>query len=107
MMATWQQMKQLGLELVSSHNTAWTVRTIYRLREFCAARKAAGSPEFRFEEFVEALKVEKWECPTSSNVYGSLPRIAIKAGMIEFTDRYENAKSSRTRCHPVKIWRAL
>lgn len=87
--------------------TDWSARTIASLKEFCLERKASGRIDFRFEEFVHVLKSSGCDQPPSPNAYGALPRIACSNGLIEFTGKYEAAQSPKTRCHPVKVWRAL
>lgn len=103
-----KDLKEEGQQLaLFNAGTGWSERTIDRLKAFCLERKASGLLHFRFEEFVQVLKSSGCDQPPSPNAYGALPRIACRNGLIEFTGQYENAKSPKTRCHPVKIWRAL
>jgi len=103
-----QSLKESGQQLaLFNAGTDWADMAIDQLKDFCKVRKAMRVPSFRFEEFVQVLKESGWDQPPSPNAYGALPRIACKNGLIQFTGQYENAKSPKTRCHPVKIWRAL
>lgn len=102
-----RRLKESGMQLaLLNAGPAWLESTMQRFKAFCQARIAAGQPEFKLEDFRESLILEGAALPHSPNVYGALPRAACKQGLIEFTERYENARSPKTRCHPVKIWRA-
>lgn len=103
-----QALKEAGQQLALFHaGSDWAETTIERLKAFCLERKLAGRLNFRFEEFVQVLKSSGCDQPPSPNAYGALPRIACRDGLIQFTGQYENARSPKTRSHPVKIWRAL
>ena len=97
--------KEAGQQLALFHAGDWAETTIERLKAFCLERKASGRIDFRFEEFVQVLKSSGCDQPPSPNAYGALPRIACRNGLIAFTGQYENARSPKTRSHPVKIWR--
>jgi hypothetical protein len=105
---TGESLKTAGMQTALDHaGEKWTASTLDKLRAFCKARKDMGAPAFRFEEFVSVAKDRGWPMPPSSNAFGALPRLAVRAGLIRFTGQYENAKSPKTRCHPVKIWMAV
>jgi hypothetical protein len=72
------------------------------------------------EDFVKFLRergesaIEDWRAvmvergiplPPSSKVFGCIARTAALRDLIEWTGRYENAKSVLTRAHPVKYWK--
>lgn len=103
-----KELKTAGQQIaLFNAGSDWSERTIASLKTFCLERKASGRIDFRFEEFVQVLKSSGSDQPPSPNAYGALPRIACRNGLIAFTGQYENAQSPKTRCHPVKVWRAL
>lgn len=102
-----QQRKEAGQQLALFNADDWVDTAISRLKEFCASRKQANAPQFRLEEFrmhVESIGVE---APPSHKAWGSLPRIAMKHGLIAPTNEYQSAQSARTHAHPVRVWVAL
>lgn len=82
----------------------WATEAVQRMHAFCAIRKAAGKGRFRFEEFVRWAQEAGLPAPASSNAWGSLPRLMVKEGLVEWTGEYENARSPKTHAHPVKVW---
>lgn len=99
--------RDFGIQRASYHTEAeypgWAARTIDALRIFCADAKSSGKSEFTFEQF---RAIRQHDAPASHKAWGSIPRIAAAAGIIEWTGRYELAKSIKTHGHPVKLWRA-
>jgi hypothetical protein len=95
-------MKERGQKrAVEKAGPAWCEKALTLLAQFIAQRQ--GAP-FKFEDFRKHA-VGRIAAPPSPNVWGALPRLAVKRGLIEFTGRYENAESPATRSHPVKCWR--
>ena len=59
---------------------------------------------------IEDLRANALACghpaPHSSNVWGSMPRVLIKAGLpIEPAGEYRKARSPETHAHPVALYR--
>lgn len=59
---------------------------------------------------IEDLRANALACghpaPHSSNVWGSMPRVLINAGLpIEPTGEYRKARSPETHAHPVALYR--
>lgn len=87
-----------------SERAEWFELAIQLLRTFLAQLPAGAA--FAFEDF-RAFALGCGLChPHTHHVWGSLPREAVRAGLIAWTGRYEPARSARTHGHPVKLWRA-
>ena len=101
-----KDLKNAGMQLALFNADDWVDTAISRLKEFCVKRKQAN-PEFLFEDFrlhVEALGDTP---PTSHKIWGCIPRIAMKQGLIAWTGEHVPAQSAKTHRHYVKRWRAL
>ena len=102
------ELKKQGQQLaLFGAGQVWVSDALDYLRRFCLERKQEGKVEFRFEEFREYAGAKGLEKPVTHKVWGSLPRIAAKEGLIEDTGQYKKATSSATHAHPVKEWRAI
>jgi hypothetical protein len=105
---TGDQLKRAGQSLALDHaGKSWTDSTLDKLRAFCKARKDMGAPTFRFEEFRAVAEHAGWPMPPDHHVWGALPRLAKRAGIILPTTKYEPAQSEKTHAHPVRVWVAL
>jgi hypothetical protein len=104
---TGQQLKQLGLDLVTSHNQSWTDDMLEKLRAFCKARVNLNHPTFVFEEFRDVAIKSGWEQPKTPKCWGALATAAAKRGIIKSTGNYQKAMSPATHAHPVLVWSAL
>ena len=51
-----------------------------------------------------AFRAQAKNAPPTSKAWGSLPRLALRRGLIQPTDRYIKAAAPRTRSHPVRVW---
>lgn len=106
--ATGAELKSTGQQMaLFNAGKPWTDDMIDKLRAFCKVRREMGTPEFLFEDFVAVVKQRGWPLPPSPNAFGALPQISARKGLIRFTGQYENAKSPKTRSHPVKKWVAI
>jgi hypothetical protein len=85
----------------------WTDKTLRLFSDWLAVRKAAMQSTFRFEEFREFCERQQWSSPSSHHVWGSLPALAARRGLIRFTGRYEAARSPKTHGHDVKVWESV
>jgi len=99
-----QHLKQEGQQLALLHaGTTWAEHALDLLRQFCATAESA--PSFRFEQFRAWALFHGLPNPPTHKVWGSLPRLAMKCGIIKWTGQFETAQSSKTHGHPVKTWR--
>lgn len=99
-----QRLKERGQQMAFDYaGDRFKRESIPALREWLATRKKFGYHEFRFEEF-RAFCERNELAPESQNAWGALPGMAVKAGLIRPTGRYEKASSAKTRRHPVMIW---
>lgn len=102
------QLKERGQQIALFNcGEDWLEQTIDNLRAFCKVRKQIRRPVFRFEEFREIAEERGWPLPASHKAWGSLPRVAIKHGLIVWTGKHVPAESHRTHGHYVKTWRAI
>lgn len=102
---TGRDRKREGQRQALDHAGAeWSAMILKAMRLWLNVIKAQGRPEFRFEEF--RATCTKAMQPPSHKAWGSVPRLAIKDGLIEWTGRYVQAESLKTHAHPVKLWRA-
>lgn len=92
---------------LESAGNPWVEKTLALLKDWCAVRKASLQPRFWFEEFRAFCERQHWSAPATHHVWGSLPALAARRGVIRFTGEYTPAESPRTRSHPVKLWMAL
>lgn len=99
-----QHLKNQGQQLaLLNAGPDWKAAAMQLLREYCSLDEA--KPSFRFEQFrAWALCHGLWE-PPSHKVWGSLPLIACREGIIRWTGNYEPAISAKTHGHAVKTWK--
>jgi hypothetical protein len=103
-----QKLKESGQQLaLFNAGQVWLDQTIENMKTFCKVRKEIGRPEFRFEEFRKVANERGWPLPSTHKAWGSLPRVAVKHGLIRPTGRYAKATSAATHAHPVAIWSVL
>lgn len=105
-MQTAQHLKTQGQQRALLHaGDTWVEQALDMLRQYVAT-EARAAP-FRFEQF-RAFAISKGlPHPITHKVWGSLPAIACRRGIIQWTGNYEPALSSKTHGHPVKTWRGV
>lgn len=102
-MSYGNQLKEEGQALALEHaGVPWRERAIDLLRRYC--RSVEPREEFAFEDFRAWATACGLENPPSSNAWGSLPRIAIRDGLMRPTGRYRPAFSPMTHAHPVRLY---
>lgn len=105
---TGLQRKQRGQkQALDNAGAEWLASAVDLFRVFLGPRKASGAHEFTLETFRAFCALKDLPPPASSKIWGCIPQIAVRAGLIEFTGKYVNASSPKTRAHPVRVWRAL
>jgi hypothetical protein len=102
-----QARKEAGQQLALFHAGDWTDTAIACFVEFCKARKTSGQRSFKFEDFRGFAITSGLPSPVSHKVWGALPRIAVKRGLIAWTGQHAPAQSAKTHGHYVKTWVAL
>jgi hypothetical protein len=91
--------KREGANLVGSHNSAWIDLMLVQLWAFAWARQ-----EFAVELFRAWAMLNNFPEPTNHHAWGALTQAARAAEFIEWTGRYIEASSVKTRSHPIKVW---
>lgn len=101
--------KTAGMQLALTFSGAWQDEVIAELAGWLATEKARGTRTCTIEQFRAQCKTR----PTSPNAWGSLPRMAAKAGLIaRAVDSagepiYRKAAAPKTHAHPVGVYRIL
>lgn len=72
--------------------------------DWCRDRKVAGRPVFLVEEFRMYVERVRPEIYVIGKFWGSLPRAAIKRGLIRATGEYRKTTSAATHAHPAMLW---
>lgn len=102
-----KELKEAGQQLALFHAEGWADTAMASLAEFCMQRKASGQRSFKFEDFRSFATSAGLPHPNSHKIWGALPRIAIKRGMIAWTGEHVPAQSAKTHGHFVKCWMVL
>lgn len=102
-----RDLKTAGQQLALFNAGDWTDTAIMSLKAFCASRKESGQRVFKFEDFRESATSSGLPIPSSHKVWGALPRIAIRLGLIAWTGQHAPSRSAKTHGHYVKTWMAL
>lgn len=86
----------------------WTIAAVSALRLYIDARRRMElGDEFDCEQFrVWATAQGRLQEPESANAWGSVPKIAVAAGMIEPTGRVRETKRPAAHSRLIRIWRA-
>jgi len=98
---TGEQLKRAGQQLSLNFAGDWSERVVAEFRGWAAIEKARGMRTCTIERF----RAEAQNHPPTHKAWGSLPRLLVKAGLIESTGEYRKAAAPRTRSHPVALWR--
>ncbi len=91
--------RDVGVLAVSVNNATWLEEALDDLVRFAAVRH-----EFKIEDFRAYREQRRAEPPRHFNAWGALARVASNRGLIKF-ERYEKARSVKTHCHPVAVYR--
>ena len=99
-----QSLKDSGQAQVLRTCETWTHDAMAAMKAYCHF----GGPDWLFaiEDFRHWASVH--HClmePKRPNAWGAFASRCARAGLIEFTGLYRHAKSPKTRCHDVKIWK--
>jgi hypothetical protein len=102
-----EDLKRRGQEaVIAKAPDEWKERAIYLLRIYVAG--LATGALFAMEDARAYMDLCGLGQPHDHHAWGSLPRLALSAGIpIERTDRTRKASSPKTRSHPVSLWRRL
>jgi hypothetical protein len=105
-MLTGEQLKREGQQLAIDFAGDWPERVLLELRGWCAIEKARGMTTMT----VEAFRASTTNEPRTHYCWGSVPRLAIKAGIIkpalhaDGSPVMRNAAAPRTRAHPIRVY---
>ena len=77
------------------------------MADWCAARKASGRLEFLIEEFRMYVESIRPDINVIAKFWGSLPRQAVKRGLIRSTGEYRKTTSPATHGHVAMQWVVL
>lgn len=102
-MQTGQQLKEQGQQLALLNAGTWSEQAIDLLEQFTQQR---GSLPFLFEDFRAWAHGMGLPQPASHKVWGALPSVACRRGIIAWTGSYKATTSPKTHGHPAKEWRA-
>lgn len=82
----------------------WVSRFIFLSK--CYLTSLPVGAKFAIEDLRANAAACELSAPHSSNVWGSMPRVLINAGLpIEPTGEYRKARSPETHAHPVALYR--
>jgi hypothetical protein len=99
---TGEQLKAEGQAKAAKHaGAAWREEALFGLKMWLRMRLMRGFTEMNFDEFRASPYAFD---PSSINAWGTLPRSAVKRGLIEPTDRVVKAKRAKAQSRIVKVW---
>jgi hypothetical protein len=99
---TGEQRKAEGqAKAAQAAGEAWREEALFRLKMWLRWRAARGFKEMNFDQFRESGLASE---PPTPNAWGTLPRAAVKRGLIEPTDRVAKAKRPQAQSRIVKVW---
>ena len=93
-------LKERGQQIALDFAGPWADAVLLEFRGWLAVEKAKGAKTITVEQFRAVARNQ----PPSSAAWGSVPRLACKAGLIAPTGEYVKAAAVRTRSHPVALW---
>lgn len=105
--AEGQRLKTEGMQRAFNFSGPWQDVVLNELRAWLVVERARGMTTMTIERFRAEAKTQ----PVSHKAFGSLPRIAIKAGLLtralnaDGEPIYTKAASPATRRHPVAVYR--
>lgn len=98
--------KSRGMQLALDYSGDWADEVLGELAAWLWAQKRIGLTTITVEQF----RAQARRQPASANAWGSLPRMAMKAGLIAphmvapGVQMRVKAASPRTHAHEVKSW---
>lgn len=101
-----ESLKATGMQLALDYSGDWAEEVVDELAAWLHAQKRMGLTTITIEQF-RGRAICK---PASANAWGSLPRLAIKAGLIAphwvapGVQMRVKAASPKTHAHEVKSW---
>lgn len=98
--AKGEALKRAGQQIALDFAGDWAERVVAEFTAWVAAQRAQGFKTVT----IEAFRAQARNNPPTSKAWGSLPRLAVKRGLIAPTERYTKAAAPRTRSHPVRVW---
>lgn len=99
-----EELKAHALDQVEDGASEWLAAALAMLATYLDRYVAE---EFRIEQFRAYATANGLPAPRSHHAWGSLPRNAVRAGLIAWTGRFEAAQSARTHGHPVRVYRRV
>ena len=102
-MQAGQQLKEQGQQIALLNAGTWPEQAMSLLEQFTRQR---GSLPFLFEDFRAWAHSNGLPHPISHKVWGALPSVACRRGIIAWTGSYKATTSPKTHGHPAKEWRA-
>ena len=101
---TGATLRNTGMQrAVDNERAEWIDRAVTLARRHINAMPAGAL--FAFEDVRAALAAAGFPEPHDHHVWGSMPRILIKAGVpMAATDRMRKASAPRTRAHNVALY---
>lgn len=104
MRGTARLRKERGqLVALQSAGPTWLALVLAHLPAFLVEMKGA---EFTFEQFRNHCETQGVPAPKSCNAWGSVPKVARKAGLVAFTGEARNATRPASHARLIKVWRA-
>ena len=95
-----------GMQIALNFSGDWPERVLSEFKAWAAVQRARGLRTVTIEQF----RAETRCAPESHKAWGSLPRLALKAGVItenlgeDGLPRYQRAAAPKTHAHPVRVW---
>lgn len=99
------QRKEKGMQLaLEAEKQEWVKRFTFLAKTYLTSLEVGA--RFALEDLRANAAACELAAPHSSNVWGSMPRVLINAGLpIEPTGEYRKARSPETHAHPVALYR--
>ena len=87
----------------------WIESAISALGRYVESRRRNNlDDEFTFEQFrTWAVGTGLLDEPASLNTWGSLPKVAARRKIVEYTGRVREARRPASHARMIRIWRAL
>jgi hypothetical protein len=96
-----QALRDEGMDLVQSHNAAWTARALDELGTLAHTRPLLSADTLRDRM---ALLDDQ---PAHHNAYGAVFATAARMGMLERTDRTVESTRPDAHARRLTVWRSL
>jgi hypothetical protein len=79
----------------------WLADSLFWLGLWVRSRREAGETEINFDQFRSSHLPDE---PPNVNAWGSLPKAAVRAGLITPTDRVAKAQRPTAQARTVRVW---